>query len=225
MSRPFQFPVSDRAGKVSALLDRPRAARALLVMGHGAGAGMHHVFMEALAKALRTCGIATLRYQFPYMEQGRKRPDHRTRLCNTVRQAVAAARAHTHGLPLFAGGKSMGGRMTSLATAGEPLPDVRGLVFFGYPLHPARNPGVERAAHWPDINVPTLFLQGDRDALAELSLLRSVLPTARRSALHVIEGADHGFHVLKRSGRTHDEVIAELAETARAWMERELFGS
>lgn len=200
--------------EVSGLLLRPEAARALLVLAHGAGAGMEHPFLHALADRLASVAIATLRYQFPYMEQGRFRPDSRRRLTATVRAAVAEAARIDPGLPLLAGGKSMGGRMTSHAAAEEPLPGVRGLVFFGFPLHSAKKPGTKRAEHLNRVPHPMLFLQGTRDKLADLDLFRPVLqPLADRAQLHVVEGADHGFHVLKRSGRTDEEVLDELAQT------------
>lgn len=203
---------------VSALWLDPPEATALLVFGHGAGAGMRHAFMETMATALAERRIATLRYQFPYMEAGRRAPDRRPRLVATVRAAVAAARDRAGGLPLLAGGKSMGGRMTSTAASEAPLDGVEGLVFFGFPLHPAGRPGSERGAHLTSVKLPMLFLQGSRDALADLDLLRPVLseidPAPR---LHVVEGADHGFHVLKRSGRTDAEVIDELRDTTARW--------
>jgi predicted alpha/beta-hydrolase family hydrolase len=181
---------------------------------------MRHAFMEAAAQRLADRGIATFRYQFPYVEQGRKRPDYQPILLKTVRSAVAEASALAKGLPIYAGGKSMGGRMTSLATAQEPLPGVRGLVFFGFPLHPAGKPGVERAEHLTRVALPMLFLQGTRDKLAELELLTPICGELPDTAtLERIEGADHGFHVLKRSGRTDDEVLDELADRTRAWID------
>ena len=207
------------SGEVSALLARPADARCLLVLGHGAGAGMRHAFMESISERLGERRIATLRYQFPYMEQGRRRPDHRNILLKTVRSAVAAAAAAAAGLPLFAGGKSMGGRMTSMAAAREALPGVRGLVFFGFPLHPVGKPGSERGEHLADVGVPMLFLQGSRDKLADLELLRPVCDRlGERATLHVVAGGDHSFHVLKRSGRSHGEVLDELADTVRDWL-------
>jgi len=194
------------------VLLRPDDARALLVLGHGAGAGMRHPFMTALAERLADARIATLRYEFPYMERGSRRPDRAPVLEARVREAVVDAAAH--GLPLFAGGKSMGGRMTSRAA---PLPGVRGIVFFGFPLHPAGKPGIERADHLDAVDVPLLFLQGTRDKLAGLELLRPVVDRVG-GTLHVVDGADHGFSVLKRSGRTNDEVLDELAATAAAWI-------
>ena len=190
------------------MLLRPRRARALLVLAHGAGAGMRHPFLEALAVALAGRDVATWRYEFPSMAAGRTRVDPPEVAEATVRAQVAAAAAH--GLPLYAGGKSFGGRMTTQAQARAPLPGVRGLVLVGFPLHPAGRPAVTRAAHLAAIDLPTLFLQGTRDALAELDLLRPVLP--RGATLHVVDDADHGFHVRRRSGRDDAAVIEELAD-------------
>lgn len=216
----LRIPVPD-AGEVSALLLEPPDATALLVLGHGAGAGMRHRFMEEIAAALAVRRVTTLRYQFPYMEAGRRAPDRAPRLVATVRAAVetAAERAGSKGLPVFAGGKSMGGRMTSAAAAEAALAGVRGLVFFGFPLHPAGKPSTDRGDHLADVERPMLFLQGTRDRLADLDLLRSVLDeVAPAPRLHVVEDADHGFHVLKRSGRTDADVIDELAGVATDWM-------
>jgi uncharacterized protein len=207
-------------GEVSALLLRPEKARWLLVLAHGAGAGMSHPFMEKLADELAGVGVATLRYQFPYMEQRRRVPDAPTVLTATVEAAVRAAAEAAPGLPLLAGGKSMGGRMTSQAAAQRPLDGVRGLVFFGFPLHPPKQPGTKRAEHLAKVTVPILFLQGTRDELADLKLLRPVCAKlGSRATLHVIETADHSFHVLKRWGRSDEEVLRELVETTVAWAE------
>ncbi len=174
---------------------------------------MRHAFMDAVARRLAGRGVATLRYQFPYMEKGSRRPDPRPVLLATVRAAVATACAQTPDLPLFAGGKSMGGRMTSMAAAETPLQDVRGIVFLGFPLHPAGRPASDRAAHLSKVTVPMLFLNGTRDKLAEPELLEPVCDDLGTLAtLRVIDGADHSFHVLKRSGRTDDEVLDELAD-------------
>jgi hypothetical protein len=206
------------AGEVSALLELPAGARWLLVLAHGAGAGMRHRFLEAAAAKLAARGIATFRYQFPYMEAGSGRPDRPPKLVATVRAAVAAAAREAPGLPLLAGGKSMGGRMTSTAAAEEPLPGVRGLVFFGFPLHPPGRPGTERAAHLAAVSAPMLFLQGTRDDFAGLDLLRPVLaPLGALATLHVVDGADHSFGVRKASGRTGEEVLDELADAVAAW--------
>jgi len=212
------FEATRSSGEVSAVLLRPNSADHLLVLGHGAGAGMHHVFMESICERLAYRGIATFRYQFPYMEQGRKRPDHRNILMKTVRSAVVAAQQAAKDLPVLAGGKSMGGRMTSMAAAREALPGVDGLVFFGFPLHPAGKPATERGEHLVAVEAPMLFLQGTRDKLADLDLLKPICERlAGRATLSVIEGGDHGFDVLKRLGRTRDEVLDELADRVRAW--------
>jgi predicted alpha/beta-hydrolase family hydrolase len=205
---------------VSALLSRPTKARQLLVLAHGAGAGMSHRFMQKLAGELASVGMATFRYQFPYMEERRRVPDAPAVLTATVVAAVRAAAEAVPGLPLLAGGKSMGGRMTSLAAAQHPLDEVRGLVFFGFPLHPPNRPGTKRADHLVKVTVPMLFLQGTRDTLADLKLLRPVCAKlGSRATLHVIEKADHSFHVLKSAGRSDDDVLQELAETAASWAE------
>jgi len=220
-SKPFRFSVNEKAGKVSGLLRVPRGAKALLALAHGAGAGMRHHFMEDVADKLAALGIATLRYQFPYMERGTKRPDHESLLTATVRAAVAAAREQSPGLPLFAGGKSMGGRMTSIAAARGPLEGVRGLVFFGFPLHAAGRPGAERGKHLFEVGAPMLFLQGSRDTLADLRLLEPVCKgLGKRAELYVVEGGDHSLHMLKNSGRSDDAVLDEVVNKAAAWMKR-----
>ena len=219
-SRELRFLVSEKAGEVTALLRQPRNARWLFVFAHGAGAGMRHAFMEAVASRLATREIATFRYQFPYMEKGRRGPSPRGTLLATVRAAVAAAQKASGGLSLLAGGKSMGGRMTSLASSEEAIPGVKGLVFFGFPLHPAGRPSAERGVHLADVDVPMLFLQGTRDKLAELELLAPIgEELGPRTTLHVLEGGDHSFHVLKRSGRTDDEALDEICDAARAFAE------
>ena len=215
----LRFGVED-GGEVSSLLCRPANARWLLVLAHGAGAGMSHPFMEKLADELADVGVATLRYQFPYMEQRRRVPDPPTVLTTTVVAAVRAAAEAAPDLPLLAGGKSMGGRMTSQAAAQHALDGVRGLMFFGFPLHPPKQPGTKRADHLAKVIVPMLFLQGTRDELADLKLLRPVCAKlGSRATLHVIETADHSFHVLKKSGRSDAEVLRELAETTVSWAE------
>ena len=201
-----------------AILVRPEKAKSMLVLGHGAGAGMRHAFMEALTEELARVGVATLRYQFPYMEERRKVPDRPAVLMATVAAAVREAREAAPDLPLLAGGKSMGGRMTSQATAEGLLEGVRGLVFFGFPLHPPKQPGVKRAEHLAKVNVPMLFLQGTRDELADLKLLKPICKElGKRATLHVIDTGDHSFHVLKKSGRSDEEVLRELAETTVKW--------
>jgi len=211
------FQASKSSGNVSGILLRPAEARWLLVLGHGAGAGMRHAFMENLAQQLANNGIATLRYNFPYIEQGKKAPDPAPILMAAVRSASAKAAEIAEGLPLLAGGKSMGGRMTSNAQAKEPIPHIKGIVFFGFPLHAPGRPSSERSAHLLDIHLPMLFLQGTRDKLADLSLLRPVCEKLRLSTLHVIDGADHSFHVLKSAGRTDEDVLAELGRTVATW--------
>lgn len=214
----LKFQASRSAGEVSALLERPESARWLLVLGHGAGAGMRHHFMEDASAALAARDIATFRYQFPYVEKGIRRIDPQPILLSTVQSAVAAARAAAGDLPLLAGGKSMGGRMTSLAYAKEALGGVLGIVFFGFPLHPAGAPDTTRAEHLERVAAPMLFLQGTRDKLADLELLRPVIDRiGARATLHVVEGSDHSFEVLKRSGRTSADVLGELAETVATW--------
>jgi predicted alpha/beta-hydrolase family hydrolase len=206
---------------VSALLIRPPHARACFVFAHGAGAGMTHAFMESVASGLCERGVATLRYQFPYMEKGGKRPDAPAAAHAAVRAAVAEAGRWCEGLPLIAGGKSFGGRMTSQAQAIAPLPDVKGLVFLGFPLHPPGKPSDERAKHLADVNVPTLFMQGTRDDFAELSLLEPVVKSLAPSAsLHLVQDADHSLHVPKRSGRNDREVMDEVIEAFVKWIER-----
>jgi predicted alpha/beta-hydrolase family hydrolase len=207
------------AGSVSALLTRPARASACFVFAHGAGAGMNHRFMAAVAEGLAGRGVATLRYQFPYMEKGSKRPDAPAVAHAAVRAAAAAAARCCPGLPLIAGGKSFGGRMTSQAQAAAPLDGVRGLAFFGFPLHPAGKPSSDRAKHLGDIKIPMLFLQGSRDSLAELSLLEPVVKSLkRRAALHVVKDADHSFHVPARSGRNDGEVMDEILDAFVAWV-------
>jgi uncharacterized protein len=219
VTKPFRFTVSEKAGKVSGIMRAPPGATALLVLAHGAGAGMRHHFMEDVAKKLADRGIATLRYQFPYMEKGIKRPDNEVLLTATVRAAVAAAREQDPDVPLFAGGKSMGGRMTSIAASKEPLEGVHGLVFFGFPLHAAGRPGAERGKHLYSTNMPMLFLQGSRDTLADLRLLEPVCKGIGKSAeLFVVEGGDHSFHMLKSSGRSDEQVLDEIVRKAAAWM-------
>jgi hypothetical protein len=210
--------IATPAGGVGGLLDRPGDPRVLLVLAHGAGAGMRHPFFEKLVPPLCRRGIAVLRYQFPYMEAGRKRPDPPAVARAAVRAAVAAAAELAPGLPLLAGGKSYGGRMTSLAESTDPLPGVRGLVFLGFPLHAAGRPSRDRADHLDRVTVPMLFLQGTRDTLADLAHLRPVVERLGPIAtLRVVDGADHSFAVLKRSGRTGDDVIQDLAAGVAEW--------
>ena len=219
-SEDLRFAV-DGAGEVSALFLRPDNARLLLVLAHGAGAGMSHPFMESLAGELASAGIATLRYQFPYMEGRRRVPDAPAVLTATVVAAVRAAAKAAPELPLLAGGKSMGGRMTSQAAAERPLEGVRGLVFFGFPLHPPKRPATKRADHLTKVTVPMLFLQGTRDDLAELDLLRPICASLGALAtLSVFDGADHSFHVLKRSGTNDTAVLQQLVRRVASWAEQ-----
>lgn len=203
---------------VSALYEEAPHAVALLVLAHGAGAGMTHPFMVAMADLLAEAGVSTLRFQFPYMEAGSKRPDRPAVAHAAIRAAVRKAAKLAPALPLFAGGKSFGGRMTSQAQALEPLPNVRGLVFLGFPLHPPEKPSVDRAAHLPATGIPLLFIQGTRDGLARPALLRKVLKSlGKRATFRPVKDADHSFGVLVRSGRSPEEVLREIAEIVAEW--------
>jgi predicted alpha/beta-hydrolase family hydrolase len=209
----------ENAASVSALLLRPDNARACFVFAHGAGAGMAHPFMETVATGLCDRGIASLRYQFPYMEKGSKRPDAPAVAHAAVRAAVEEAARCCPGLPLIAGGKSFGGRMTSQAQAIAPLPGVRGLAFLGFPLHPPGKPSTSRAAHLSDIKIPMLFLQGTRDDLAEMTLLEPVVKgLGGLASLHVVQEGDHSLHVPARSGRNDREVMNEVLDALSAWI-------
>jgi len=217
-SEPITIPIPG-ADPVSGLWQTLPGATACLVLAHGAGAGMTHRSMTATADGLEALGVATLRYQFPYMEKGGKRPDAPPVAHAAVRAAVAEARRRAPDLPLFAGGRSFGGRMTSQAQARAPLDGVRGLIFFAFPLHPAGKPSVERAAHLADVAIPMLFLQGTHDTLAELDLLRrTVGELGARASLHLANDADHSFHVPARTGRKDPEVLTDLLATAAGWM-------
>jgi len=217
------LPVSiavDDTQRVSALLQTPRQPRACYVLAHGAGAGMAHPFMSAVADRLARRGIATLRYQFPYMERGSKRPDAPGLAQATVRAAVAEASRLAPGLALFAGGKSYGGRMTSQAHAEAPLPEVHGLVFLGFPLHPPGRPSEERGKHLFDVQIPMLFLQGSRDEFADLQLLEPLLKQlGARATLKLFADADHSFHVPARTGRKDSQVTAEIVDAIADWIE------
>lgn len=219
--RELYVPVDAIQAVVSAVAVTPPDPRWGYVLAHGAGAGMRHRFMESIANELAQRGMATFRYQFPYVEEGRRRPDPPVVLQATVRAAVGMAAEALPSLPLIAGGKSLGGRMTSHAQAKEPLPGVLGLVFLGFPLHAPNKSDDRRAGHLEEVNIPMLFLQGTRDALADLSLLRPVCERlGSQATLHVVEGGDHSFKLLKRSGRTDEEVMGELAETTVQWVGR-----
>ena len=216
----LRIPVANSA-EISALLLHPSDAKSVLVLAHGAGAGMNHPFLATLATNLVELNVATLRYNFPYMEQRRKSPDREPVATAAVAAAVAAASTAAPKLPLFAGGKSFGGRMTSTAAANGLLPNVRGLVFFGFPLHPPSDPGTKRAEHLSRVQQPMLFLQGTRDAFGDLKLLRPVVASlGSRATLHLIDGADHSFHLPKSSGRTDADVLRELAETFASWAQQ-----
>ncbi len=219
-----QFVSTPLKGEVSAALLLPPKAKAILAYAHGAGAGIHHTFMRDSARRLALRGIATLRYMFPYMDAGRRPPDRPPVLVDAVGAAVKRSAELAGGLPVFAGGKSMGGRMSSTAASEGLIPDARGLVFFGFPLHPPGRPSIDRAEHLSGVEAPMLFLQGTRDRLADLDLLEPIVADLDRATLHVVEGADHSFHVLKRSGRTDDEVLDELADGAARWIESVLDG-
>jgi len=217
-AEPVAIPAGD--GKVSGLLLAPAKARAIYVLAHGAGAGMEHPFMENAAHGLAERGIATLRYQFPYMERGTRRVDSPGVAQGTVRAAVGEAARRLPGVALYAGGKSFGGRMTSQAQAEAPLDGVRGLAFLGFPLHAAGKPADARGAHLADVRVPLLFLQGSRDDLASLELLRPLVEKlGARATLAVFEGADHSFHVPAKSGRTDSGVMDEMLDTLAAWID------
>ncbi len=207
--------------RVSAVWQAPAQPVAIFVFAHGAGAGMTHPFMASLCDEVCQLGIATLRYQFPYMEQGSKRPDAPALCYATVRAAVLEATRLAPQLPLFAGGKSFGGRMTSQAQAIDPLPGVRGLIFVGFPLHPASKPDNKRARHLSQITIPMLFLQGDRDALASMSLLRPMASgLGTLATLAVMEHADHSFHVPVKSGRTDSQLRKDMAGSIARWIEK-----
>ena len=216
--RDLEIDVGGGISRVPGLLLRPPDTWLLYVLAHGAGAGMRHRFMDTIAEALAARGIATLRYEFPYMSAGSRRPDPPPVLQATVRAAVAEAARLAPDLPLVAGGKSLGGRMTSGAQAREPLAGLRGLVFLGFPLHPPKQPGVSRAEHLARVGIPMLFLQGTRDELADLELITGVCrDLGPRATLHVVDGANHAFEVLKRSGRTDEEVREEVVRTIEEW--------
>jgi predicted alpha/beta-hydrolase family hydrolase len=224
-AKDLRFKATETSGDVSGVLLIPDDARWLLVFAHGAGAGMRHPFMENAAQSLARHRVGTFRYQFPYVEQGNRRPDPKPILLATVRSAVEVATRNAPDLMLLAGGKSMGGRMSSQAAADAPLPGVRGLVFFGFPLHPPGTSGTSRADHLSNVDVPMLFLQGTRDTLADLSLLRPVCKKlGTHATLRVVDGADHSFHMLKSSGRTDSEVLDDLTAEVAGWAEKHIAG-
>ena len=216
-ARALSIPVGDRIGAVDGILLLPPEARLLYVLAHGAGAGMRHAFMESIAEALARAGVATLRYQFPFTQSGGRRPDPPSVLEATARAAVAQARTLT-GLAVIAGGKSMGGRMTSQAASRRALEGVRGLVFLGFPLHPSKQPGDARAMHLDLVRTPMLFVQGTRDDLASLDLMTNVVARlGERATMHVLEGANHAFALPKKLGRDEREVLDEIARVVARW--------
>jgi predicted alpha/beta-hydrolase family hydrolase len=218
-ARQISIAVGDSS--VSGLLLRPDDAKALYVFAHGAGVGMNHPSMAGNAEGLAARGIATLRFQFPYMEKGTGRPDPPPVAHAAVRAAVAKAAELAPDLPLFAGGRSYGGRMTSQAQSIDPLPGVRGLVFLGFPLHPAGRPGIERSEHLSKVRIPMLFVSGSRDALAEQPLLQPLVGgLGDHATLHVVEGGDHGLRVLVSSGRTNEDAQAEALDAVAGWIEQ-----
>ena len=218
-AEPVTLKVGD-SQTVSGLFLHPGDARACYVFAHSAGAGMSHASMASIATGLASRGIATLRYQFPYMERGSKRPDPPALCHATIRAAVAMARKLAPSLPLFAGGRSFGGRMTSQTQAIDPLPDIRALVFLAFPLHPAGKPGIDRAQHLADVKLPMLFVQGTNDDLASLDLLQPIVTRlAPRATLHLLQDADHSFHVPARSGRKDAQVLDEALDAVSAWLQ------
>jgi predicted alpha/beta-hydrolase family hydrolase len=220
MSEPTRTDLTfaERSGELSGILLVPESPTLLYVMAHGAGAPMTHPFMEGMAWALTERGVATLRFNFPFTEAGRKRPDSPPRLHAAIQAAVATAREQLPDVLMVAGGKSLGGRMTSQTAASEPLDGVRGLVFLGFPLHAPAKPGSDRANHLQKVAVPMLFLQGTRDALARLELMEPVCASlGDRATLHIVDGADHGFSVPKRTGKTPDDVRSEMADVIVEW--------
>ncbi|WP_431096284.1 alpha/beta hydrolase family protein [Polaromonas aquatica] len=218
--RPTSLTIALPSGvTISGLLQAPADAKACYVFAHGAGADMNHAFMQAIAQGLAERGIASLRFNFLFMEQGSKRPDSPAVAHAAIRAAVAEAARQMPDVPLFAGGKSYGGRMTTQAQAAEPLPGVKGIVLVGFPLHPAGKPSTERAAHLDGVKLPMLFLQGTRDALADVDLItQTTAGLGKKATMHIVDGADHAFHVLVRSGRTDAQVREELLDTMAAWM-------
>lgn len=210
----------ERVGTVSAIVTQPDHARACYVLAHGAGADMRHSFMEKVAAGLADRGIATFRFNFPYMEKKQGRPDQPAVAHAAIRAAVEQAARLCPGAMLVAGGKSFGGRMTSQAQSKAPLPDVKGLAFLGFPLHADKKPSTERADHLAGIAIPMLFLQGTRDGLADLGRLKPVIESlGPKATLHEVEGGDHSFAVLKKSGRTNEEALTEVLDTLAAWID------
>jgi predicted alpha/beta-hydrolase family hydrolase len=217
-TRNIKFSATKSSGEVSGILLLPEKPKFLLLFAHGAGAGMNHPFMEKMSSYLASESIGTLRYNFPYTEKKIKRPDPAPLLTQTIRSAVEAAKKYSGDIQLFAGGKSMGGRMTSMAASKEPLNGIKGIIFFGFPLHAPGKPSDERGEHLFNVSVPMLFLQGTRDKLADPKLLKPIVKKLKEKAtLHIIDGADHSFHFLKSSGRNDEEVFIEIARTVGEW--------
>lgn len=215
VAKELKFVATEEKGEVSALLAKPRSAKALLVLGHGAGTNMRHDFMQGLSDALNAVGVATLRFNYPYSEKGGGMDGEKVRLA-TVRAAIALAQKQVKNLPVFAGGHSMSGRMFSMAVAAEAIDDLKGIVFFAFPLY-ASKPNTERAEHLKAVKVPMLFLSGDRDKMADLKLLAPVVKKLKNAMLHELDTADHGFKVLKRRA-TEEPVLDEVARVASEWM-------
>jgi uncharacterized protein len=214
----IKFLASKSSGEVSGLFTLPENPHYLFLLAHGAGAGMNHPFMESMSGCLADEGIATLRYNFPYTEKKKKAPDSASILMETVCSAYRAAKEYDSSILILAGGKSMGGRMTSMAASKEMLADIKGLVFLGFPLHAPGNPSNERAEHLSNVNVPMLFMQGSKDKLADLNLLNPVIhKLGNKATLHVIENADHSFHLPKKAGKSDEEVFKEIATKIKAW--------
>ena len=217
----IKIPINDLNLAVSAVLTQPEDSNAMIIMAHGAGAGKNHMFMESIAHLLFERKIAVLRFNFPYMDEGKKRPDTKKKTVNVIEGVIRYA-ASTYKHPLFAGGKSFGGRMTSWAIAQSPDLPVHGLIYWGFPLHAPGNPSDDRADHLKSIHIPMLFLQGTRDILASPDLLISLIKEIAQASLFMEEGADHSFHVLKRSGRTDNEVLTEISDKVAEWISKEL---
>ena len=221
MVKNYTFTATESSGPVSAILNQPDSATHLMVLAHGAGAGMEHAFMQAIAEQLAEQKIATLRFNFAYIESGRKSPDIPNKLTKTIENAVIFAKGLKTGLPIIAGGKSLGGRMTSTASSKGQIPDVERIVFFGFPLHAPGRASSDRAAHLYNVSQPMLFLQGTRDTLADAGLMEELCKDLGKNAtIHFIDDADHGFHVPKRTGKTDDEIIVEVVKTVKEWLDQ-----
>lgn len=216
----IKIKVSEKSGEVSGILVLPDTAEYIYLFAHGAGAGMNHSFMEKFALSLASVNIGTLRFNFPYAEHNSKRPDHASVLLQTIHSAYNAVKEYAKGIPVFAGGKSMGGRMSSMAASKNLLEGIKGLVFVGFPLHAPGNPSIERAEHLYKVKEPMLFLQGSKDKLADLTLLTPIVTKLENAVLYVLEEADHSFKLPKKAGKSEEEVLNELAATVKEWMRR-----